>query len=68
MHGRNGTPKDPYSTDWFTEYMRDDGSAETADLMSSSPILPTGPSALQDVQVDEEGETRFEVSMSLQTN
>ena len=54
--------------------MRDDGSVETANLMteavdvSSSPSLPTGPSGLQDVQVDEEGETRFEVSTSLQND
>ena len=74
MHGRGGTPKDPYSADWFPECMRDDGSVETANLMteavdvSSSPSLPTGPSGLQDVQVDEEGETRFEVSTSLQND
>ena len=74
MHGRSGTPKDPYSADWFPECMRDDGSVETANLMtgavdvSSSPSLPTGPSGLQDVQVDEEGETRFEVSTSLQND
>lgn len=58
MHGSGG---DPDSADLFMEHMRDDRSAETGVGVSSSPHLPAGPAGLQDVQVDEEGETRFEV-------